>query len=44
MNINGLIQKVLAAAYTNIEDVLKFVEPYIFTLTSILFVAWNSIL
>ena len=26
MNINGLIQKVLAAAYTNIEDVLKFVD------------------
>ena len=41
MNINGLIQKVLAAAYTNIEDVLKFVEPYIFTLTSILSIAWQ---
>lgn len=24
--INGLIQKVLAAAYTDIEDVLKFVD------------------
>jgi hypothetical protein len=26
MNINGLIQKVLAVAYTKIEDVLKFVD------------------
>ena len=36
MYINSLIQKVLAAVYTNIEDVLKFVDWFDTELSSLI--------